>query len=295
MIRQTAPPAPDYKIYKLKYADAYWVMDNIEEFFKEDDDEDKNGFGRYIYYDFPPQPQSTDRGRLSQRRKLKFIYDLDTNSILVQGADAKQLKTIEDLIEVYDQPEPTNTASARVSMAFPILHSKASIIADAIKDVYRDLLSSNDKALQNNNNPEKKNRESQATTYIFGDSGGGEPDRTQVRFKGKLSIGIDDVSNTLVVSAEGENLMNNVAELIKTLDEAAKPLANYSIVQLKGNTNAARVRDVLMTLLTEGQSAPSGAPAVNQPNGPPNGQSPPRGPLPQNPPAGATISVSPAQ
>ncbi|MDP6721629.1 MAG: hypothetical protein QGF59_23380, partial [Pirellulaceae bacterium] len=46
LIRQTAPPAPDYKIYKLKYADAFWVMDNIEDFFKEDDD-DENDNGYY--------------------------------------------------------------------------------------------------------------------------------------------------------------------------------------------------------------------------------------------------------
>ena len=276
LISQTAPPVHDYKVYKLKFADAYWVMDNIEDFFKEDKDDENRGYSPYYFYDYRPQQQTETRRRLSQRRKLKFIYDLDTNSILVQGADSRQLKTIEDLIAVYDVPEPTNSQSARVSMAYPIRYSKASIVATAIKDVYRDLLSSNDEALQNNN-PEKKNCESrETTTYIFGDAGGGEPDRTQVRFKWKLSIGIDEASNTLLVSAQGENLMKIVGEMIRTLDEAAKPLSNVSIVHLNGNTNAARVREVLATLLTEGKSAPSSAAAKNA-NARQNGQNRPRG------------------
>ncbi len=269
LIRQTAPPLPDYKIYKLKYADAYWVMDNIEEFFEEDEDDDNGGFNPF-YFGFPSPKKSQSRSRLSQRRKLKFIYDLDTNSILVQGANSQQLKTIEDLIEVYDQPEPTNSQSARVSTVFPIRHSKASIVAAAIKDVYRDLLSSNDKALQSNN-PERKNRESREPTFIFGSSSSGEPERTQVTFKGKLSIGIDDVSNTLLVSTEGENLMKIIGDMINSLDEAAKPLSSFSVVHLSGSTNAARVREVLANLFTEGKSSASPGAAKNV-NAPQKGQ-----------------------
>jgi hypothetical protein len=290
LIRQTAPQLPDYKIYKLKYADAYWVMDNIEDYFEEDDDK-KTGFNPFIF-DFPPRQKSQSRSRLSQRRKLKFIYDLDTNSILVQGADSRQLKTIEDLIEFYDQPEPANSQSARVSTMFPLRYSKASIVAAAIKDVYRDLLSSNDKALQGSN-PEKKNRESREATFIFGSSSGGEPERTQVSFKGKLSIGIDDVSNTLLVSTEGENLMKIVGEMINTLDEAAKPLSAFSVVHLSGNVNAARVREVLATLLTGGRAAPN-AGAPKNVNAPRNGRSSRVGPAQENiQPAGSADIFAP--
>ncbi len=285
LIRQTAPPLPDYKIYKLKYADAYWVMDNIEEFFEEEDD-DKRGFNPF-FFDFRSSQKSQSRSRLSQRRKIKFIYDLDTNSILVQGASSQQLKTIEDLIEVYDQPEPTNSQSARVSTVFPIRYSKASIIAAAIKDVYRDLLSSNDKALQSNN-PEKKNRESREQTFIFGSSSSGEPERTQVTFKGKLSIGIDEVSNTLLVSTEGENLMKIVGEMINSLDRAAETLSNFSVVHLSGRTNAARVREVLATLLTEGKSSPNPGAAKNA-NAPQIGQNGRPGRAPEINPGAAVI------
>jgi len=263
LISQIAPPAPDYKVFRLKFADAYWVKDNLEEFFKDEDEENNsNSSRRYYFYDYAPQEKKEPRYRLSQRRKLKFIYDLDTNSILVQGADAQQLATIEDLIAIYDQAEPSDSQSARLSSVFEIKYSKATVIAAAVKDVYRDLLSSNDKALQGN--PEQRNRETPGgMTYIFNDGEGeGGQDRTQVRFKGKLSIGIDEVSNTLLVSAEGEHLMRNVAEMIQSLDEAARPLSAVAIVHLNGTTNAERVREVLAGLLSD---APATTPAPQQP------------------------------
>ena len=64
--------------------------------------------------------------------------------------------------------------------------SKAKAVADAVKDVYRDLLSANDKALQaNQKRPERQ------VTYVFnaGDSG---TDQKTPTFKGLLSIGVDE-------------------------------------------------------------------------------------------------------
>jgi hypothetical protein len=153
-----------------------------------------------------------------------------------------------------------------------VRYSKAQTIATAVKDVYRDLLSSNDKALASNN-PEQKNRVPTAgTTYIINEGPGaeGEKERTRVTFKGKLSIGVDDLTNTLLVSAEGENLMRNVTDMIQSLDEAARPLSAVSIVPVGGNTNAARVREVLARLLIEAK--PPAKPNGERPPGTPGQQ-----------------------
>jgi type II secretory pathway component GspD/PulD (secretin) len=263
-IHQLAPPRREYEIFRLQYADAYWVKDNLEEYFEEDDSDSFRGPFFFGYR----EPESESRFRLSSRRKLKFIYDLDTNSILVQGADAKQLQTIKELIEIYDQPEPTESQTARVSALFQIKYSKASVIAEAIKDVYRDLLSSNDKAL--GQNPEQKNRSAGSISYLFGMGGGDAPERTKATFKGKLSMGVDDVTNTLLVSAEGENLMENISRMIETLDEAAKPVSTVSVVQLNGGVNAAHVQEVLTRVLAEqaGKSAQEGGQGQKPPEAP---------------------------
>jgi hypothetical protein len=223
LIGRVSPPKDDFKIFYLTHADAYWVKLNLVEYF-EDKEEDSSGSGYPFFYSYRQPEKKEPRSRLSQRRELKFIYDLDTNSILVQGGDPKQLKTVEQLIEIYDKPVPTDSKSARVTSFYFVKFSKASIIADTIKEVYRDLLSSSDKALAGGN-PEKKNRESSRTTVIYGGQNNDEPERTQIRFKGKLSLGVDAVTNTLLISCEGESLMANVTAMVKTLDTAAQPLS----------------------------------------------------------------------
>jgi hypothetical protein len=261
LLAQLVPPRKDYEVFSLQHADAYWVMKNLEDFFEEEEEEPRSRSRYFYFYDPPPPRQNDTRNRLSQRRKLKFIYDLDTNSILVQGADPQQLKTIAELIEIYDRAEPADSSSARMSAVYQVRYSRASVIAETVKDVYRDLLSSNDKALAQN--PEQRGRAPQ-TTYIFseGDSG---PERSQFSFKGKLSIGVDDLTNTLIVSAEGEHLLNNVGEMIQTLDEAAKPLSTVSVKSIDGGVNAERVRSVLSAVLAEAATAPPSGP------GPQNG------------------------
>ena len=274
LLSQLAPQLKDFKVFPLKYASSLWVKLNLQDYFKEEPD-DKNKRRNYYYFDYAPPQEKEKSNRLSQRKPLKFIDDLDTNTILVVGANAEQLKTIEELVRLWDTPPPSDTQSARMTAVFPIRYSKAETIAETVKEVYVDLLSSNDKALQKGRDDK---RPSNQTTYIFGESGSGEPDRrTQVSFKGKLSIGIDAVSNTLLVSTEGQNLMENVSKMIEALDEAAKPVSQVEVVTLQGNVNAERVRKVLAGMLGEkivqpGQGGaanpPPGGPQPGQPGGP---------------------------
>lgn len=247
LVSQLVPSNPGYKVFRLKHADAYYVKLNLVDFFEEEEEE-QNSRTRYYYYDYSPPKNDKKKYRLSERRKLKFIYDYDTNSILVQGADPGQLKVISELIALYDQPEPADSQSARLIRSFQIQYSKASLIAETIKEVYRDLLSSNDKSLAQKN-PEQKGRSS-GTTYIFGNRDSGDaPQRTPVNFKGKLSIGVDDLSNTLLISAEGDDLMQILATMVERLDEAAKPTTNVSVIKLDGPLNTSAVRDVVASVL----------------------------------------------
>ncbi len=84
-----------------------------------------------------------------QSPPVKIVSELDTNSILVQGADASQLKSIKELIEFYDKPEAPDAQSVHQTKKFILQWSRADVVADTIKDLYRDLLSPKDKALSN--------------------------------------------------------------------------------------------------------------------------------------------------
>jgi hypothetical protein len=157
---------------------------------------------------------------------------------------------------------------------FSIEYSKAEVIAEAIKEVYRDLLSSNDKSLQN---PEQRSRPSSQTMYVFNQRDEADSQRTQANFKGKLSLGVDPVSNTLLVSCEGETLLRSIEEMVKILDQAAQPASAVSVVSLSGSVNAEQVREVLANVLSDAASAAGGPeqpnpPAAQPPNQPPPGR-----------------------
>jgi hypothetical protein len=257
MVNEIAPARREYKVFYLRHASAFSVCLNLEEYFEIDKKKDNNS-NRYPYYIFGYDDSSQSKNeprRLSKRRQLKFIYDSDSNTILAQGADPTQLKVIEELVELYDRPEPADSRAARMTTVFTLRWSKAKVVGEAVKDVYRDLLSSNDKALQQGE--QQKNSKRAENVYItqFGGDDGGDSRGTQVKFKGKLSIGIDELSNTVVVSTEGENLMDNVAKMIESLDEAARPAMNrVEIMKLKGSMDSRDVRKALARAFIEQQN-----------------------------------------
>ena len=143
---QIASPRKGYKVFKLKYAWAYTVALNLEDFFKDEDKKDSRSNILDYIYGYGGQDDSKDtQNRLSKRRPLKFISDPDSNTILVENADAAQLKTIGELIDLYDKQQD-DSQSVRKTDTVHLEYSKAKVVAETVKDVYRDLLSANDKA-----------------------------------------------------------------------------------------------------------------------------------------------------
>ncbi len=259
---QLAPPRKDYKVYHLRYASATWIELNLEEFFKEDESADNSGATRFysMYYGMPPASSSeTPQHRLSKRRSLTFISDIDTNTLIVKNADARQLKIIDDLIEVYDAPEPLSSQTARMTRLFPIRYSKAATIADTIKDAYRDLLSSNDKAFRQQGNKPQGQRYASGISYLSpfgGTSASKDRTQTQVRFKGKLSIGIDEISNTLLVTTEGEALMQVIEKMIDELDKAAEPVSEMRVLKVGSGADWSRLQETMARVVGQ-QNGPS--------------------------------------
>ena len=205
----------------MRYAWAYGVAQSLEDFFK-DDNESKPKMRRPWYYDDydSGQDEKDDDRRLSKRRKLKFLSDSDTNTILVQGADAAQLTTIAELIKVFDQKPPKDSGTDRKTEIFRLRFAKANDVAEAVKDVYRDLLSSNDKALAN---PQQQQRGGpRMFIYDYNDDGSGKSEQKTPKFKGLLSIGKDDTSNTLAVSAPA-SLFDQVSKRFVDLEIGEHP------------------------------------------------------------------------
>lgn len=276
LLATLAPMRPDYHIFQLKYAWAYSVALTLEDIF-EDKEEEGNRGGRgyyfgYGYYGGGDNNDNATKLRLSNRRPLKFISDSQSNSILVQNADPGQLKMIGELIEFYDQPEPSDSQSIRKTEVVSIKYSKPSTIAETVKDVYRDLLSSNDKALASN---QQRTAPERSYTYVY-DSSSSSEERKVPSFKGLLSLGVDDLSSTLIVSAPAY-LIVDVLAVVEKLDEAAKPtVETVEVVPVGNSVNAAELQKTLMNIFmqrSQGRAEEPGKPP-EQPRPGTNGRSP---------------------
>jgi len=271
LISELAPPKKDYRLFKLKHSSswAYGIALTLEDFFKEQETKSTGRRPWFYYYD-EPQQQTADSRRLSKRRQLKFIADSDSNSILVVGADNSQMRIIEELIDYYDQPLPSEAKALRKTKIFQIQYSKAKVIADVIKDVYRDLLSENDKALQQHQNGQNQNqqRASERTiTYVYDNFGDGGSDKGKqsppqpMRFKGAISVGVDELSNTITVSTT-EGLMESITRMVEELDQAAKPtVPRMQVIQLDRSVPVEDLQAKLAKMLKE--------PKKEQPRQPP--------------------------
>ena len=289
---QFSPPKRSYHTFTTQYASATWVKLNLEEFFEDEDKkkDDSNNFPRWFFgFDDEEEDKKGPSG-LGRSTKLRFLADIDTGTIVVSNASAEQLKTIEELIQLWDVPEPVNSRRVRYTRLVSLKFGRAVKIAETIKETYRDLLSSNDKAFQQagqagqggggGNQVPKANasnaRSGGSELVDMGGSGqqGGGADFS---FKGKLSLGIDDLGNSILVSAEGEQLLKLVCDMIDQLDQAAKSSDGVRVVNLPASINASSLEMALRTLQSgTQQTAPAtpnapppssqrGEPAINRP------------------------------
>ena len=250
LVARLTPPRKVYETFVLKYVDAYSVTLSLREFFEEKDDKSNTSYNPWYW---GPSQQTTESGgsRLSRRRPLQFIWEPVNNSILVQGASPSQLHTIRELIAFYDQRERADSESVRQYKVFQIKYSKARVVADTVKDVFRDLLSKNDKALQTNQK-EAKNTD-RVYNYNYGYSGSGESEHKVPKFQGLLSIGVDELTQTLIVQAP-KFVMTPVAQMIEELDNAAKPLSTVKVVTVGPGVSSEQVQVALKKLLGESRT-----------------------------------------
>ncbi|WP_437229007.1 secretin N-terminal domain-containing protein [Planctomicrobium sp. SH661] len=251
LISEISPPHRDYHVFQLKYPTtwAYGIEMILDDYF---DDPSLKESTFDPWWGTTSTTKAKGSNRLSRKKELKVISNDDSHTILVQGATQDQLKIIGELIEVYDRPTSNDPQAVRKTEVFPMQYSRATAVAEAVKQVYRDLLSANDPALQNPN--QQKPSEEPKFTYIYGrantaDSKEDSPAQP-IKFKGLLSVGVDEVSNTVIVSST-EGLMREIRLLIEQLDQAAKPSNSVQVMQVR-NINP----EVLQQRLNKSFSGP---------------------------------------
>src|SRR6202042_3314499 len=116
IMTRMAPPRKDFEVFYLQYASASSMRYTLDDFFSVEKKESSSDQRmRRFWFDDSSDNKKDEVPRLSQRRPLKFIDDDATNSILVQGGTADQLRRIGDIIKLYDRPEKPNTRASRIT------------------------------------------------------------------------------------------------------------------------------------------------------------------------------------
>ncbi len=244
-------PQPDlFKEFSVEHASAFYIHWKLEDYFEEeikgdDGEEVLDWYGRWR------NSPAKDKGvRLSKRRPLRLIYNKQTNSIVASHATPQQLETIGKLIKTWDKPPRTDLVAARRTGMVKIRYSRANTIAKALKDVYRDLLSSRDKEFDTEDEKGSGFTLERATEIEFSGvdpaNGVTKTKPIDVGFDGVLSIGVDEIANVLMISAEKE-LYASVEAMALTLDEEARPRTTVQVVRTGVPAN--RVRRALSRAL----------------------------------------------
>jgi type II secretory pathway component GspD/PulD (secretin) len=224
LIRELLPEQRPYTVFRLQHASPYSVQLTLEEIFASD--------------------------AVRATAPIRFVSDTNTKSIMVFGAGPRELREIEELIRFYDQPVQVHTdpQTARQPRFFEIRHAQAESVATVLKDIYRDLLSANDRALAEERRRDENGRSE--VTYI--------PPVPTVdptpRFKGMLSIGVFPETNSLIVSAP-KFLTDEIAITINELD---RPQAStVTRVVAVGGVNPAAVAQLLSPQSQPGVARPA--------------------------------------
>ncbi len=253
LIEHLAPLQNEFHSFQLSYIHVLDIVYNLEIYFEDELAEEEGESFRDWYgriRDTKPDPKPITLGK---RPPLRFIDDIRSNTLIVANANANQLTVIKEIIDLYDRPPNPDLYLHRKTEAIKVRYSQATNIANSLKDVYRDLLSTKDKEFQDKEGKQSLSSLGTDKPYVFGDarrSVKGSEGPVLVRFSGALSIGVDELSNSLIVSARKE-VLDEVKKTILELDEAAKPETVVRVHLADGILNADDLQGIIANALTE--------------------------------------------
>lgn len=206
-IEQIVPDAANVQVISLKHVQAALVKPQIESMLA--------------------HTRATDSSALtSEEPALMIEADSRTNRLIIQHASPRQLRLINEVVPLLDQPEQGDERIVRKQQIYRAQRKRASEIAVIIKEVYRDLLSTSDKVF-----------DVRPGYRPFGYNQAMAASSKSPEYQGLLSVGVDDVSNMLVLSAP-TYLMDDVMQVVKLIDTNS----DGDTVRVVAVSRAARVK-----------------------------------------------------
>ncbi|MCC6510390.1 MAG: hypothetical protein IT423_14910, partial [Pirellulaceae bacterium] len=217
LLQQLVPEPSDVRVIQLKYAQAMSVRRQLEEMLE--------------HTAVAPTSKLS-----SPTPRVTIEVDARTNRLILQHCTAQQLQLINDYIPLLDQAPAEGDRMTRQQRVYRVKHRRVSDVVEVVKEVYRDLLSVNDRAFSSYNSyrPNGFNKNLAATA-------------NNPEYQGLMAVGADIEANLLVISAPGY-LIDEIVKLAESVDTAVDG-PGMAIVPAAGDVGDVKMREALSKIL----------------------------------------------
>jgi type II secretory pathway component GspD/PulD (secretin) len=147
---------------------------------------------------------------------VQIIPETRLNALIVE-ASPTDLDTVEMLLKILDQGELPETQVAPRPRLIPVMNTSASQIAEIVREVYQERMAGGSRGSGRQPSPEEFIQMLRGSSG--GSSRGGSSSRRSSNDQPKMTIGVDDRTNSLIVAAPNA-MFEEVRELVETLDQA---------------------------------------------------------------------------
>ncbi|HBO46082.1 MAG TPA: hypothetical protein DD670_19595, partial [Planctomycetaceae bacterium] len=185
-------------------------------------------------------------GRITPSGPISITPDTRLNALLVQAAPA-DVNLIEEVLRILDRRDgPADIPAQPKPRLIPVYHTSASEIAKVVKDVYQGRMAGATTGSAQATDPRAMMMQMfRGRGGGGGDAGAGADAKQELS---KMTIGVDERTNSLIVSAP-ETLFEEVRDLVHALDDVASDdVETVEVVSLR-ESNADAVREALSSLL----------------------------------------------
>jgi hypothetical protein len=164
---------------------------------------------------------------------LRIIPEPRLNALFVSGPSAK-VQEVRDFLEILDASDWPGTLRDRVPHMIPVHYAEVADVHRVVRDVYKDYLEG-EPANAAAGNP---------LAMFMGGGRGGNNGQQQAPRDYKLTVGMDEQTSHLIVSAD-QGLYEEILELVESLDTAARDARRTVRVVELHNTNTAALQNTL--------------------------------------------------
>lgn len=165
---------------------------------------------------------------------LRIIPEPRLNALFVSGPSAK-VQEVRDFLEILDATDWPGTLRDRIPHMIPVEYAEVADVHRVVREVYRDYLEGE---------PANGGGANPFAMFMGGGGGGRGNNQQQAPRDYKLTVGMDEQTSHLIVSAD-DGLYQEILELVKSLDNAARDARRtVRVVELQ-NANTSAVQNTL--------------------------------------------------